>query len=177
MKKRIYKSVTLINFMLLCVIGMILLSCSSDSTASIPDGNYVTCNLDGTSFTSSSMLTGASYGYNILTISGISIDGEKFVSIGIYNPVKGKTYNLIDDVDEKDKIPGLKPEIGITAANELDENYIARPYVGSATITLTFFDGESASGTFSAEAVHEDDPDRKISITNGKFSITSVIEL
>ncbi|NJX15811.1 hypothetical protein [Tamlana crocina] len=174
MKKRICQSATSTNFLILCVFGMVLLSCSKNNNneenpgLTNPDGDYVICNIDDKSF--SSEYVAASYGLDIFAITGITLNGEKFVNVTIFNPVEGKTYTLNKIVDEY-------VETNVTTATELDENYTARRNIGSGTITLTYFDGESAAGTFSVEAVHEDDPDKKISITNGKFSATSIIEL
>lgn len=158
----------LFSFILIAVIFS-LASCSNgDDAVPIPEGDYVNCDIDGVSF--SSDIVAASYGLDIFAITGMTLSGEQFVNITIFNPTQGETYNLED-------ITSQLNETNVTAAIELDENYTARRNVGSGTITLSYFDGETAAGTFSVVAEHWDGEDTTITITNGEFSTTSIIQL
>lgn len=165
----------------LLLLTVLLLSACTKSDSAIttkPDGDYVTCKIDGKEFTSE--IAAASYStfnelggtFTSFAITGMTIDGEQFVNISILNPVEGKTYTLHEfNIEDEWNLTS------ITVATALDENYTAQWGIGSGTIKLEHFNKKSASGTFSAVVEHEDVANKTISITDGKFSVTSIIQI
>ncbi|KJD36025.1 hypothetical protein PW52_05250 [Tamlana sedimentorum] len=152
------------HLLLLLAFTLLFFNCETDSDT--PSGDYVTCKINGDSFTST--YTAGYYSFDILSITGIELSSEKFVNITILNPIEGATYNLGAISDETDVS-------SITAGLSEYENYTAGFDYGSGTITLTHFDDNSAAGTFSVIAEFEEDEGGSIEITSGKFSVTSFL--
>lgn len=152
------------HFLLLFVFTLLFFNCEPDEEIIQADGDYVTCEINDETF-SSSIALGAYYA-NTLAITGSILGTEEFVNITISNPVEGATYNLQAITDETDVT-------SITAGLGNDLNYTAGFNYGSGTITLTHFDDDSAAGTFNVIAEFEEGGGSTIEITSGKFSITS----
>ncbi len=156
------------NLLFLLLATSLLLSCKKE-TVDVVDGDYIKCTINEESF-SSSFFVGATYVMDIFVITGTSNNGFDFTSLTIVNPEEGKTYKI-------EEINNELNGTGITVATEtLGATYQASYASGGfGSITLTHFDGKSAAGTFNAEPI-EVDGNKTTTITNGKFSISSINE-
>lgn len=158
----------LTNQIIILLISTSLFNCSSNNPDNLnPDGDYLTCDISNNSFNAT--YTAGAYAVNTLAITGMILGTDEFVNITIYNPVEGTTYNLESITNEVNTT-------SITVSTATDEYYTAGYEYGSGTITLSYYDGNSAAGNFDVIADYEGIGDGSVSITDGEFSVTSIIK-